>query len=228
MLNLLQGILVVLGLVFVPSTEPAVEVPRVAPTAVVIDGVHERAEWGSAAVVRLAEGTTIRLQHDGRHLFIGIVAVQPGFPSVCTGRGDSVQVLHASAALGSVRYTGATDSWTTRDTAFAYGMRNPDTTNQARLERRAYLARHGWLSSTFRMSRGLTHETQISIDLLDRVPRLALGYFVTGTSDTWSILPWPSSLPLEDDCADARLVRGYVPARLHFAPAGWVELRLER
>lgn len=228
MLNPKQGISVALGLSLLSSAEPAVEVPRVTPTAVVIDGVHDRAEWASAAVVRLSDGTTLRLQHDGRHLFVGIVAAQTGFPSVCTGRGDSVQVLHASAALGSVTYTRAAGVWTTRDTAFAYGMRNPDTTDQARQERRAYRARHGWVSSTFRMSRGLTHEMQISIDLLDRVPRLALGYFVTGAADTWSILPWPSSMPLAGDCGDSELVRGRVPARLHFAPESWVELRLER
>jgi hypothetical protein len=198
-----------------------VEVPRIT-SEVVIDGRIHGAEWARAEVRTLADGSVLRLQHDGRHLFVGISAARSGFPSLCLALGDSVRVLHASAALGSVSYGMAGESWTTRDTAFSYGMRNPDTTAAARAERAAYLSRHGWVSTTFGMSRGMQHEMQIALGL--PAVRAALGYFVPQPS-TWSIEAWPS--PGEPmGCAQPDLVRGQVPPRLQFRPAEWAELRL--
>jgi len=226
--RLLTGALTLLA---VARAEPAearqgrrvpLEVPRVT-SEVVINGRLDAAEWERAVGRTLPDGTTLRFQHDGRHLFVGIAAARSGFPSLCLARGDSVRVLHASAALGSVSYAPAGQAWATGDTAFTYGMRNPDTTSQARRERDAYLARHGWVSTTFRLSGGMAHEMQIAIGL--RVPSVALAYFVPLPNNTWAIESWP--LPGEPlGCAQPELVRGLVPQRLRFRPAEWENLRL--
>jgi hypothetical protein len=208
------------------GVEPPMTVPRGA--APVIDGRIDDAEWKGAAISTLPDGSTLRMKHDDAHLFLAISAAQSGFPSVCIATGDTIRVLHASAALGSVAYTRAGDVWSTRETAFVYGMRTTDLTDKARGERREYLARHGWVGSTFRMGDGRAQEMQISLDLVSKTPAIALGYFVMGTGSTGSVVAWPASMPPADGCADAELVRGAVPPQLRFAPASWVTLSLAR
>jgi hypothetical protein len=226
MIHTVHATAVLLGIARSVPEPTVVDVSRVAPTAVVIDGVHSPAEWDRAASVSLADSTILRFQHDGRHLFFAIAASRRGFASVCTARGDSVRVLHASAALGSVTYTGRGDTFSSPDTAFTYGMRGTDTTEPARAERRAYLAQHGWVSTTVNMGRSVVHEMQIALDQLDRPPRIALGYFVIGA--TTSIVAWPGSMSASDGCVAMRLVSGYVPTGLQFTSADWAELRLQR
>jgi hypothetical protein len=103
---------------------PVVHVPRGAPA--VIDGRMDETEWGGSALQRLSDGTTIRLRHDGRHLFLGVVSSRQGFTSVCLAQADSIRIFHASAALGSVTYARSAQEWVTGEREFVYGMRNPD------------------------------------------------------------------------------------------------------
>jgi hypothetical protein len=105
-------------------------------------------------------------------------------------------------------------------------MRNSDTTDAARQERSAYLAQHGWVSSTVRMGGGLRHEMQISLEQLGRSPRIAVAFFVIGSADSWSIQRWPADMGEQEGCSDAQLVRGYVPPGLRFDTATWADLRL--
>jgi hypothetical protein len=207
------------------ATGPSIVVPRSA-TPIVIDAKLEPAEWARAAELPLGDGTTLKLQHDGTHLYVGITAQRAGFVSLCTTTGDTVRVLHASAALGSVSYTRSGDTWASRDTAFTYAMRNTDSTEEARQERRTYLTQHSWVSSTVRMSQGHAHEMQIALERVDRMPRIAVAFFVIGTGDSWSIQRWPAGIGEQEGCMDSQLVRGYVPRGLRFDPTSWAELRL--
>ena len=188
-----------------------------------IDGVIDSTEWRGAVVEQLANGLTIRLQHDGQSLFLGVSSTGEGFPSVCALQADSIRVLHASAALGAVSYGRGGSEWSSRDTAFGYGMRNPALTDQAREERRAYLAEHRWVASTFRMGQGRSHEVQLSFQLLDPVPRIAMGYFRT----QGALVSWPEPLvSASEGCAEPVLVRGAVPAHPRFKPEMYMELEL--
>lgn len=206
-----------------PLSGAVIDVPR--GPSVVIDGRIDDAEWRGSAANRLFDGSTLRMLHDGAHLFLGITAARQGFPSVCVAAGDTIRVFHASAALGSVRYTRSAGVWKTSDSEFDYGMRTPDLSEPAVEERRAYLARNGWLASTFRMGNGRTQELQISIDLVSRTPAIALGYFATAANGG-SVMSWPESLLPRDGCADEKLVTGHVPPSLRFDPAAWVTLKL--
>src|SRR5262245_20751737 len=207
-----------------PAAEPPIEVPRGAP--VVIDGKVDEAEWQGAATHRFADDSVIRLRHDGRHLFVGLTSPRKGFPRLCTVNGDAVRVLHASAALGAVTYDRKADGWIARETAFRYGMRNTELTEQARGERLDYLSRHGWVGSTFGMGGGQVQEMQIAIDQLAATPRVALGYYAIGPEKKGTILPWPASLSADEGCINEELVRGNVPQKLRFEPAGWIALKL--
>lgn len=207
-----------------PSPGPAVRVPRGAPA--VIDGRMDDAEWSGAARQALPDGSSLRLQHDGKSLFLGIAAARPGFPSVCVFDGKAARVLHASAALGSVTYSRSGAEWTTEAKEFAYAMRDPALTEEARTERSAYLARHGWLASTFDMGQGRAQEVQIALEGLREPPALALAYFAL-EGNTGSVVRWPASLAAGDGCADEKLVRGHVPPRLELDPKTWAVLELD-
>lgn len=202
--------------------EEAMHVPR--GGGVVVDGRIGEASWKRAASRSLPDGTGLRFQHDGQHLHVAITSRRPGFPSVCASNGETVRILHASAASGSVTYSRADGEWLANDKEFAYGMRNTELTEQAVKERRDYLERHGWLASTNGMGEGKAHELQIGLDLIQRMATLAVAYFAL---EAGSIAAWPGSLAADDGCLDARLVRGNVPPRLRFEPRTWAELTLE-
>lgn len=180
----------------------------------------------AGAVRRLPDGTLIRLRHDGRYLFLAIATARQGFPSVCVARGDTIRIFHASAALGSVVYTRSAQEWVTGETKFVYGMRNTALDAEARAERDDYRARHGWLANTLRMSDGRAYELQISLAAAPERSRLAIAFYVPG-GDTGSVLAWPESPAPGDGCFDEKLVRGYVPAALRFAPEEWPVLTLD-
>jgi hypothetical protein len=161
-------------LVVLPRPGDPVRVPRVPTGTVTIDARHAVGEWDRAGVQQLSDGSTVRWQHGGTYLYLAIAAARPGFPSVCGILGDRIRVYHASAALGALTYTKEGGDWSTRDTAFVYGMRNPDSTDAALEERRSYLTQHGWVSTTFRMGGARSIEMQIALSELEPVPRLAL------------------------------------------------------
>jgi hypothetical protein len=206
------------------ARESAIAVPRGA--AVTIDGRVDEPEWNGAATASDQAGATIRLRHDGRHLFLAISAARPGFASVCTSDGDTVAVRHASAALGAVTYERSGNDWVTTDKEFVYGMRATGLTKETRAERSAYLAAHGWVASTMSMGDGRAQELQIALDRLGKAPRLAVARFVL-EGDGGSVAAWPAAMASEDGCRQPELVRGNVPARLRFAPERWFALEME-
>ncbi len=220
MKQLVAAVLVVSGAS--ARADEAVHVPR--GGGVVVDGRIGEPSWKRAASRSLPDGTGLRFQHDGQHLYVAITSLRPGFPSACASNEETVRILHASAALGSVTYARAVGDWQANDKVFAYGMRNTELTERAVKERRDYLERHGWLASTQGMGEGKVHELQISLDLMESMSKLAVAYFAL---EAGSIAAWPGSLAADDGCLDASLVRGNVPPRLRFEPRTWADLTLE-
>lgn len=202
-----------------------VKVPR--GPAPVIDGRIEETEWRGAAVEHTENGLTVRLRHDGQFLFLGVTSTEEGFPSICVSQADTVRILHASAALGAVAYTSRGGTWSSKDTAFGYGLRNTALTDAAREERKAYLAQHGWVGSTARMGQGRNHELQISLALMGARPQLGVGYYrMAGEGNR---VTWPASLAARSEgCAELRLIQGWVAEHPRFEPSLYPELELAR
>jgi hypothetical protein len=193
----------------------------------VIDGRIEEAEWRGAAVEQMDNGLTIRLRHDGQFLFLAVSSTAEGFPSVCVAQADTVRIFHASAALGAVAYASRGGTWSSKDTAFGYGLRTTALTDAARQERRVYLAQHGWVGSTVRMGQGKNHELQISLAMTGARPRIALGYY--RMAGEGSRVTWPASLAgSSEGCAELRLIQGWVAEHPRFDPARYPELELGR
>jgi hypothetical protein len=217
----------VLGLA-VPVSAGEIAVPRGVP--VVVDGVLEPEVWADALVDRTVAGLEVRLQHDGHDLYLAVASDRPGFASLCVAPGaerpSTIDVLHASAALGQVRYERRRDAWTSRAREFVYALRNPARTELARAERRRYLEEHGWVASTWAMGRvaggGSVQELHFAGERWGEAVALAIAFRL----EDGAIRRWPASLAEADGCADPALVSGEVPERLAFAPETWARLRL--
>jgi len=69
--------------------------------APVLDGTLAPLEWSDALCVTIGESCALFLKHTGSDLSLEVAATASSIPSVLLLRHGSVQVLHASAALGT-------------------------------------------------------------------------------------------------------------------------------
>jgi L-ascorbate metabolism protein UlaG (beta-lactamase superfamily) len=199
------------------TTGPSLVVPRGdSPT---LDGAIDDTEWQGAARVELDAGGEARFVHDGARLYVGIRGGGEGWSHVYLAGDDTVRVLHASAALGSVRYGRAADgSWHTADT-FVYELRDTSLSAEAEAARQAHLAAHGWVATLSPMGEPGSQEFAIDLARLPPRPRVAVLY----ASDPGAPSAWPA---LSDDTRRPELVRGDAPTSLTFDPDTWAALEL--
>ncbi len=212
----------IVPLVFAATAQAQVgglSVPR--GGGIALDGRVDDAEWSAAVRMQHPAGTVVRLLRDADHLYLGITSVRPGFASLCLAQGNAVHVLHASAALGAVTYRPAGQAWRSPDTAFAYGMRNTALDESAQRERAAYLATHGWVATTVRMSGDQrSQEIQIALSRFPLPWSLAMGRWMLSSG----VETWPGTLTDHEACVNQRLVQGYVPQDLTFKTAHWLTI----
>jgi hypothetical protein len=179
-----------------------------------IDGNLGHAEWRSAEAHAIAGGGTVRLRRIGTDLYIAVSAVESGFPTIFVGNADTIDVLHASAALASVRYIRSGDTWTPVTESFNYTLRqNSDGTQAPKAARDDFLEANNWLSISDR-SHGLEREFLVRLDSERQF--LAISFLGIPSMRIYS---WPASM--SDSTEDLRLLRGEVPSELKFSPGSW-------
>lgn len=183
----------------------------------VIDGRVSQNEWKGSRHYAMAGGGEVYLLHRSDALYVAVVGPEPGFPTLCVGNDVSIEVLHASAALGSVRYVRQGDHWVSEARQFAYFLRQDAQGNQASPEARAaFFGSNGWVSTSSR-----SHERVREFRLRARPGRvsIAIAFLAIPSMRTYH---WPSGA--DDGCLDPRLLQGHVPAGLDFRPSGWMRI----
>lgn len=201
-----------------PPTLPADDDPDLtipATPAPMLDGKIGDGEWEQALKQDLTGGGHLYLQHNGDHLYVAMHGVEPGWGHVYLLDGDSLRVLHASAALGMAVYTKGSDLSSNLSRTFVWEMRDPELTATAMATRTAYLEKHGWVATTGVMGTPEIVEYQIDKRLLTSASVLALVYAATPENPLF----WPSSL--QDATLNADLVRGTPPDNLAFDISRW-------
>lgn len=196
---------------------PSLVVPR--GSAPALDGRFGEAEWAGGAAVELDAGGHARFLHDGARLHVAIQGPAEGWSHVYLARGDTVRVLHASAALGSVRYVRDADGAWSTDDAFVYELRDTSLSPAAEEGRAGYFVEHGWVGSLFGMGEPGAYE--IAIDLARLGPEVRIAVLFAG--DPAAPTTWP---PLADGARDPVLVRGDAATPLSFQPETWATLQL--
>ena len=212
---------------------PTVSIPAGEP--ITLDGVLDSEEWSSASRYPLVSRHSTAsphsfggageffLQRQGEEIAVGIRGNQPGFPHLAFSVGDSVWVLHASAALGSIVYERGTDTW-----ALVRGpvweLRDPSLTALASRAREIYLDENGWVGTTAEMGREGDAEFLILPDRFGgENARFAVVFLpVPITGETWG---WPEGN--SDEIGMLKLLTGPMPEELRLDPTGWGLLQVE-
>ena len=198
---------------------PLVTVPvGIAPT---IDGTLSPGEWDSATVESFADGSQLFLLQAGEFMYVGIRAHESGLiaGNVFISRGDQIEILHTSAALGTAIYQQGVDGWQqTQD--FTWRCRNTGDSEAAKAERTEFLQNEGWLAANGLM--GTRNELEYQIKIPDQDFRLAIVYIKA--TYPYDKVPWPANL--NDDCAQPS--SGELPAVMQFSPAQWARLGLSK
>jgi hypothetical protein len=214
------GFCALAGSVPAVAQRASVEIPRL--PAAVIDGKLSPGEWDGSYATTLPNGIRLFMRHDGDHLYLGLRLTSSGFPSLCITSGDTLRVLHSSAALASATYARSGSSWQMRK-PFVFAMRSGDVGETGKAAQRAYLATERWVASNQAMS-GTEREMQVSLSLVDRNDlRLALGIY---TSSNDGAVAWPAAV--SDGCTSLKTVQGFLPDQLVIDRTNWARLVLTR
>ena len=88
---------------------PTVRAPSGSP--IILDGQLAVDEWADALQEPLSGGGELLLMAHGQNLFLGVRGPGFGLAHVAMASPDTIWVLHASAALGSIVYAKGPEGW---------------------------------------------------------------------------------------------------------------------
>lgn len=195
-----------------------------------VDGKVTPDEWREAQRVEVGAGAHLYLMHDGAHVYLAVAQVPAhGFGLACVfiAEADRVHVLHASAQLGSAVYVpSGGERFDPRSKQYAW---KPPAD---------ILREEGWMASSVgKGSDGSAHEFRIALARLGLGPGatttslpIAVGYsYLNSDTDRndnqmSGLLTWPSRTG--DAIAEVRLLGGWNPDQVRFAPERWARLTL--
>jgi hypothetical protein len=204
------------------ASRPAEEAVLLAPRAAapVIDGRIEPGEWASAAMESFADGSELLLMSDDNTLYLAIRSATPEMiaANVFLNRGEQIEILHVSAALGTALYKKGALNWQ-QQKDFTWCCRQVTESEAAAAERVAFLADDHWLAVNSRV--GTPNELEYQIELNEGTVHLAIS--ILRSSSPEQKTPWPADL--DDDTI--KPTPGGLPAELDFRPAEWATVALE-
>lgn len=189
-----------------------------AGNAIRLDGVISEGEWNGAAEHELAGGGKLMLKKEGHVLLAAIAANKKGWAHVYLSSGDTVRVLHASAALGEARYVKQNDLWRIIQ-SFQWQLRDREYTDVLAKKQEDHYKQYGWVANNNNLGNGMVFEFKLDFSRVDAKPTFAcvmagipldLHFFPTSIKDN-TILP--------------RLVQGYTPDSLQFVPGSWEKIK---
>jgi hypothetical protein len=180
----------------------------------ILDGTISPAEWSQATRETGSNGLEVFLYPTDSVLYVAVRGRGDGFPHLALLSGDTVFILHASAALGTAKYAPAAGSRHLIQ-PFSFGVRGTALGGQAQAEREAFYAREGWVASTVRMGQAGETEFKIGPSRLQAGRRIAVAYWAEGSG----VSVWPASLA--DATATERMVQGFLPDTAGFRPEDW-------
>lgn len=185
--------------------------------APVIDGRLSPHEWDGGRHYAMTGGGEVHLLQRSDALYVAVVGPEPGFPTVCVGNDAAIEVLHASAAQGQVRYIRRGARWTPYADRFVYLLRQDAQGDQAPpAARSAFYAANGWIATS---SRSHQRVREFRLRMRPGRARITVGFLAL---PSMRIYRWPEGAG--DGCSDLRLLQGNVPDRLDFRPSAWAPI----
>jgi len=183
----------------------------------VIDGVLQPGEWDQADLFHFEDESELFLLQKGGYLYL---AIRAGIDEMIAGNvflqnGNQIFIMHASAALGTVIYQEAGDSWV-KIQDFEWCCRSKIESEAAREDREIIFNQDGWLG--INSFNGNENELEYKIRLTGTETYLAVNFL---SADTPGLkLVWP--IGLVD--GPAQPVDGGFPKLMDFSPENWLNL----
>ena len=195
----------------------AVQIPK--GSAVTIDGKINDDEWRGAFVGELVGGGEVRLLQSDSNLYVGLRGLKQGWGHVYVIEGDTIRVLHASAALGTAIYRRNGGTWQPTQ-PFDWELRDRVITDATKAAMSKFFEANGWVANNVNMSNSFEVEYKVHGKFFTGAARMAVLF----ASHPQSPLHWPKSLA--DDAVAEQLVRGNTPTDLRFDVTTWAQIKL--
>ena len=200
-----------------PEPSTLISVPPGKPHA--IDGTMSPGEWDGARVETFSDGSELFLMTNEGFLYLAIRSATPEMivGNIFVEREGEIEILHASAALGTARYAKTADVWQ-QTQAFVWRCRRTDDSDTAQAERDAFFEDERWVATNSRI--GTPNELEYQIEVMGESLRLAAN--ILRSSDPNAKIPWPADL--DDD--SIKPTPGGLPEHLQFSPDKWVTISI--
>lgn len=196
------------------SSAAAGDAPAAAPR---VDGVFATEEWTSARREPLQGGGEVLWIARGDRLYIGLRGEGRGIASLCLHAAeDRVDILHASAALGTATYRLRDGVWSL-EKGFKWEVRDsPNEGAAANAEAEAFQKTNGWLGSSNHQG---SSTWEFEIERPAHGWRLGFNFLAIEPMTTAS---WPADMG--DDCPLVPLAQGNPPPTARFSPERWARI----
>lgn len=182
-----------------------------------VDGKLGKTEWSEAVQVALADGGQARMVHDGKFLYVAMVGKRPGTGSVCTVRGKSIYVLHASSALGWAVWTRKAGKWTLQR-GFRFSNRDTTDSQTGIKGRKAFLKRSGWYANAHPDTATREREFQIELEGRREI-QMVLSFMSFVDEDELDLDAWPETVV--DGCVELDMASGFTKREYTLQPETW-------
>lgn len=183
-----------------------------------LHGSFTTAERRAATDSLTESGASLWVRQAGEYVLVTIESDTIGVASLCIGSENEVTVLHASAALGDLKFHPVDGLWHTSE-RFKWELRDTTMSTSTQEERQAHINRNGWVASTSLMGNPNYTEFLIRRSALPS-GRWYLSAGIMPGQHPEVIIGIPSSDA--GDCAAGNLVRGMVPSEGYtFEPISW-------
>lgn len=178
-----------------------------------LDGEISPGEYDGGTTLTGSTGLVVHVRTTDDAIYVAASGTPGGYPHLATTRGDTVLVLHASAALGTARFAGpaSTKSLVRRPN---WEVRNAGTGASGVAARDQYYRREGWTATTVEMGTPGVTEFKVSRALLLSGAPLAVTFWSGG-----AVQRWPTGL--NDDIMAVPMIQGPIPATATFTLAEW-------
>jgi hypothetical protein len=180
------------------------------------DGVIDKKEWEGSIEYSLTDGGRVLYKRVENVLYIAMISKAKSWGHVYISNGESIKILHASAALGSILYKSSNGAWVNTDTVFKWEFRDRVFNDESSAKMNEYYKKNGWVANNINIGDGKTIEFRI--DLMTMSKKIEHIAFVMADYDVK--LQWHPST-LNDDTVFPKLVQGYASANMNFKPDTW-------
>jgi len=189
-----------------------------AGTAPVLDGIVGAGEWADSLVLSLANDAFLYAKHADGSLYLGVKA-QTGSQvvgNIYIARDDTIEILHASHALGPAIYRLHEGVWSL-ETPFVWSCRTLGFSDTALAEREAFLGANGWLATVVNLGEPEQMEYRM---VVDHQPMRILFRFDVHRAATQQTLTWPLNTVVGIEA-------GPLPPEAAFRPEQWCVVSFE-